>query len=147
MGTFQETILIDRPPAAVWNALADIGNIAEWNPGVEKSYTTTEMDGVGASRHCDLGGKNYLDEKVVAWQPNEAITFRITDTNMPFETCDIRFKLYPTGNGKTTVEVSPIYTLKMGVLGTILDAVFVGRIYKNGMRDLLKGLKQHVEAH
>ncbi len=147
MGTFQESIVIKQPPAAVWAALADIGNIAAWNPGVQKSYITSDSAaGIGACRHCDLGGQNYLDEQVIDWRPDEAITFRVTETNMPFESCDIRFTLHPTGVGKTTVLLSPLYRLKFGVFGTLLDLLMIKRTYQNGMRSLLKGLKQHLEG-
>jgi hypothetical protein len=92
-----------------------------------------------------LGGKNYLDEEVVTWRENEAITFRVVGTNMPFDSADIRFTLIPSDN-QTVVTCSPLYKLKFGVAGSLLDRLFVERTYKNGMVGLLAGLKKHVEA-
>ena len=43
--------------------------------------------------------------------------------------------------------VSPTYTLKYGPLGRILDTVAVRRNYRAGMRELLEGLKRHLEQH
>lgn len=147
MGTFQETILIDAPPATVWSVLSDIGNIAAWNPGVVASRVTTESsEGEGACRHCDLGRNGYLEEKVVQWRPNEAITFRVVDTNMPFESCDIRFTLHQTGPDKTTVQLSPLYKLKYGPFGSIVDLLMVRGTYRRGMKGLLQGLKRQVES-
>lgn len=146
MNSFMTDIVINAPVEKVWGALADIGTISKWNPGVVDSYTTSEGEiGMGATRYCDLGGKNYLDEEVVTWVPNEAITMRITGTNMPFETADIRFTLKPQTGG-THVTVSPEYKLKYGVIGTILDKLFVARTYEKGMGELLAGLKEYVEA-
>jgi uncharacterized protein YndB with AHSA1/START domain len=145
MSEFQETILINAPIAEVWAALADIGTISDWNPGVKASRQTTAGEvGAGSCRRCDLGGRNYLDEEVVSFEPGSNITFRITDTNLPFKTADIRFRLRAEG-GATAVEVSPIYRLKFGVFGKILD-IAVKPAYRKGMRDLLRGLKQHVEG-
>ena len=62
MSAFSESIVISGPPFRVWNTLADIGSIDEWSPGVVASRKTTPGNaGVGASRHCDLGGNHYLD--------------------------------------------------------------------------------------
>ena len=78
MGTFVEEITINAPTEAVWNALADIGSIYKWNPGVKQSHMTTSSEvGLGSGRHCDLGGKNYLDETVIEWKPEVALTMRI----------------------------------------------------------------------
>ena len=65
MGEFLEKTLIAASQDQVWAALADIGSIYKWNPGVEGSKQTSEGEVVlGSSRMCDLGGKNYLDEQV-----------------------------------------------------------------------------------
>ena len=145
MGTFATSTTVNAPVTAVWQALADIGNIYQWNPGVKASHTTTEQAaGVGACRYCDLGGKNFLDEEVVTWEPEKALTMRVTGTNMPFKTADIRFTLQPNGNS-TRVTVSPIYTLKYGLVGKLMDRFFVKNTYEKGMQSLLRGLKQFVE--
>jgi len=145
MGTFVEEITINAPTEAVWNALADIGSIYKWNPGVKQSHMTTSSEvGLGSGRHCDLGGKNYLDETVVEWRPDVALTMRIVATNLPFKTADIKFTL--DGNGQQTlVTVAPEYTLKFGMLGTLMDIVLVRSSYRKGMVNLLKGLKGYVE--
>jgi len=146
MGTFAEQITVNAPKNAVWNVLADIGSIHQWNPGVVDSRTTTNGEiGLRSARRCELGGKNYLDEEVVEWVPKKALTMRIVATNLPFKTADIRFTL--EGHGKETlVTVSPTYRLKFGLLGTLLDAVFVRSQYRKGMINLLRGLKQRVES-
>jgi len=133
------------PPSQVWAALADIGNIHIWNPGVQASHLTGEQEGgVGASRFCDLGGGNYLNEAVMHWVPEEALTMRVTGTNMPLAAVDIRFTLQANDAG-TRVTVSPVYTVKYGILGQLLDAIFVKRTYRQGMQALLRGLRDYVE--
>lgn len=146
MSSFTEDIVIGASPEAVWAVLGDIGSIADWNPGVRNSYLVGDSTEMGGRRHCELGGKNYLDEEVVRWEALRHLTMRITATNLPFKEADIRFTLVPVDNG-TQVTVSPIYSLKFGLLGTLMDYLVVRRRYAKGMQDLLAGLKTAVEGH
>jgi uncharacterized protein YndB with AHSA1/START domain len=150
MASFTTETKIEAPVEEVWNALADIGNIYRWNRGVVDSHLTSdEAAGIGAARYCDLGGNNYLDEQVVEWEHGERLTMRIVGTNLPFKTVDIRFRLRPnpdTDRGGTAVSVSPVYELKYGPMGKILDAVYVRGTYLKGMKALLRGLKDYVES-
>ena len=145
MGKFAEQIAIKASRPTVWQALADIGAIYQWNPGVLRSRTTTAGEiGLGSGRRCELGHKNYLDERVVEWEPDRALTMRIVDTNLPFKTADIRFTL-TARDDDTLVTVSPSYTLKYGVLGRIMDAMLLRYAYRRGMINLLTGLKRYIE--
>ncbi len=147
MSEFKETIEISAAQEHVWEVLADIGAICEWNPGVKDSKQTSPGDvSVGATRHCDLGGRNYLDEEVVEFAPDSHITIRITDTNLPFKSADIRFSLVSAG-ANTLVTVSPDYQLKYGLIGRILDTLVVRSQYRKGMQGLLQGLKARVESN
>jgi uncharacterized protein YndB with AHSA1/START domain len=146
VATFAVSTVIDAPADRVWAALADIGSISVWNPGVKNSHLTSELDSaLGATRHCDLGGRNYLDEEVVEFAAGQALTMRITNTNLPFQRADIRFRLEPQG-ATTRVSVSPEYQLKFGPVGRLMDLVMVRRTYEKGMQGLLRGLKRHIEA-
>lgn len=151
MGTFEVDTVINAPVETVWDLLAgNIGTISEWNPGVQESHVLEGSDatGLGSKRYCDLGSKKFLKEEVVTFDAQEyAITFRITDTNLPFERADIRFQLRSRGfDAKTLVSCSPDYKLKYAFVGSCLDSVFVRRTYKNGMENLLAGLKNAVEG-
>ena len=55
MHDFTITRRIDAPPSTVWGVLADFGNIADWSPGVKRSFLTSDgpVD-VGTTRHCDF---------------------------------------------------------------------------------------------
>ncbi len=141
----RKTIDIDARPEAVWNTLADIGTIAEWNAGLMASKKTNDEIGIGATRHCVISDTQSLDEYVAHCEPRHASTFRITRSTMPFQTADIRFTLIAIASG-TTVTVSPVYKLNFGLISKIMDRLFVRRMYGKGMIGLLEGLKTHVEA-
>ncbi|MCG8469842.1 MAG: SRPBCC family protein [Gemmatimonadetes bacterium] len=146
MATFTKQIRIDASPAEVWATLGDVGTIAEWNPGLIGSHPTTEENGgLGASRHCDVDGKQFIDETVVEWEPERTLTMRVTDTNLPLASADIRFELAGDADG-TSVMVRPDYAIKLGPIGKLMDALFVRRTYERGMEALLGGLKRHVEG-
>lgn len=146
MATFTTSTIINAPVDRVWATLADIGSISVWNPGVKDSHLTSDVDScLGATRHCDLGGRNYLKEEVVKFVSGEALTMRIIKTNLPFQRADIRFQLAPQG-AATRVSVSPEYRLKFGPIGKLMDRLMVRRTYEKGMQGLLRGLKSHIEA-
>ena len=147
MKSFSENITINHSAASVWKALCSIGTIDQWNPGVEHSFiSSTSETGVGACRRCELGGKNYLDEEVVEWIPEQKLTMRIVKTNLPFASADIKFELTQVDD-ETRVSVTPIYKLKYGIVGSALDKLVVRSQYQKGMKDLLLGLKHHVESN
>lgn len=146
MANFTTTTLINAPREAVWSALADIGSISIWNPGVTASHTTSDAtSGLGATRHCDLGGRGYLEEEIVEFDEGHVITMRIADSNMPMEHADVRFVLESEAEG-TRVIVSPEYRVKFGPLGVLMDRVMVRRMFQEAMDSLLHGLKRHVES-
>jgi uncharacterized protein YndB with AHSA1/START domain len=146
MSSFATEIKIDAPVDAVWEVLADYGGIYRWHPDAVASQVTTEDGaGLGARRHLDLGGRNYLDEEVIEWESGQRLTVRIVATNLPFKSADVRFTLRPE-NGGTVVTVSPVYELKFGLLGKLLDRLFIHRSYEKNLRALLAGLKDYVEG-
>ena len=146
MTVFTRDIVIEAPVGEVWKVLADIGNIHLWNPGVLSSQVTTpKSTGLGACRHCNLGGKNYLDEEVVEWDVDKRLTMKVNKTNMPFKSVDVHFTLH-SKNGSTVVTVSPEYEVKYGMLGKIMDLLVVRRTYVRAMDELLNGLKQYIET-
>ena len=125
MATFETEIEIEAPIEQVWDVLADIGSIYEWNPGIRESHVTSdETTGLGATRFCDLGGKNYLDEQVVEFETCRKLTMRITGTNMPFKEANIHFTLEADGD-HTRVTCAPDYALKYGPLGSLMDRFYV----------------------
>lgn len=146
LSEFEHSILIEAPRKKVWSVLADIGSIHEWNPGLEKSNQTSK--GVvkkGSTRRCNLPGNHYLDEEVVFWQPGQALTMRIIGTDLPFKKADIRFTLTDHEKG-TRVTVSPLYQLKFGALGRLMDKLIVRKQYQKGMENMLEGLKDKLQS-
>jgi uncharacterized protein YndB with AHSA1/START domain len=106
VGTFTRSIRIGRPIDEVWSVLADIGSIADWNPGVVASRTTTgQFQGEGAGRFCDLGRRMHLDEVVTEWLPPQRITFSIVETNLcPGHGRPARWPPAPSGGSRRLID-------------------------------------------
>lgn len=146
MTTISASTRINAPKARVWEVLADLGGISKWNPGVARSYYTSEQTrGDGASRHCDLQPRGWLEERAFDWREGEGYTIDVYDSDLPLERNRVRFTLSENGEA-TTVTVTADYKLKFGPLGALLDAVYGRRQFRRGFEGLLAGLKYHVET-
>ena len=142
---------IDAPPDKVWSVLADLGSIYKWNPGVAKSHTTSELtQGEGATRHCDLDDKNYLEERAFDWREGESFKIDVFESSMPLESNIVTFQIAPAGHTPggdgTRVSVTADYKLKFGIIGTLMDVLFVKRMLQHGFDDMMAGLKHHIET-
>lgn len=73
--TFKREIEISRPKEKVWQTIADFGNISHENPAVIESFvTSSQKEGVGATRHCDFTRLNAsAEEKVVEWNEGKSV--------------------------------------------------------------------------
>src|SRR3990172_3713677 len=103
MSKLYHTIRIEAPPEKVWEVLANLEAVQHYNPVVSKSrYISPNREGVGASRYCDLKPKGYVKERVIAWEPKQAITLELYEHQWPIVLMRWRTSLKPEG-GETTV--------------------------------------------
>jgi hypothetical protein len=135
--------LIDQ----VWARLADFGAIADWNVGVEKSYvTSTKGKGCVDCHHYDVGGSNYLDEEVMTFIGKQAMMSHRTDTNLPIYLTVIRFPVLFNNLTSTLVTCSPLFKLKVGCMGEVLNFLMVRNRNRAGMNKFIAGLKEDIEG-
>lgn len=132
---------IQAPASAVWAVLADFPNIAEWNTGVKKSFSTSgeQVAGVGAQRHCDLAPLGGLEETVREWEEGRRLVVSIDEAaKVPLRRAEATFELADQG------EVTPLtfayrYEPKGGpfaaLVGRVLDAQF-RKGFEGFLRDL-----------
>jgi hypothetical protein len=120
----------------VGDVLADFPHIADRNGGITSSYATGEgVEGVGATRHCDLEPLGKLEETVVEWDEGERMVVSIDSAaGLPIHRATATFTLSAgadTDPASTTVGLDDESTTKYG---------FVGRLMKGGLeRRLEKG--------
>jgi carbon monoxide dehydrogenase subunit G len=148
MTSIRTEIRINAPREKVWTVLADLGAIQQFNPGVKKSYYTSESrQGVGASRVCELRPLGAIEESALDWQEGKSFTLDIRPLSKapPFKKATGRFQLDSVGQ-KTRVALDIDYTLRFGLLGRLLDALMVRPQFRKAVPELLLGLKHHVET-
>ena len=146
MGSFATSVRIEAPKERVWEVLSDLGSIYKWNPGITHSFTTSDVaTGENAMRQCDLPDGGFLRERAFNWSEGECFTIEIYETSLPLKESFVDFRATPEGEA-TVVNLKMDYKLKFGPIGALMDAAFAGRQARNGMADMLAGLKDYVET-
>jgi uncharacterized protein YndB with AHSA1/START domain len=141
MRTIEVERHIEAPRGNVWAVLADFPNIASWNAGVKKSFSTSDATlGVGAKRHCDLSPMGALEETVKVWEPEARMEISIDSAEgLPIRTGLAKFVLQPSESG-THVSVVYSYQPKFGFLGQLMGSLMLDSQLTKGFTGFLKDL-------
>lgn len=125
---------IRAPRGAVWAVLADFPNISDWNTGVKASESTSEaVEGLGATRHCDLAPIGGLEETITGWTPESQLVVRIDKASkLPIKSGTATFDLGESDAGTTPTTLTYSYEAQLG-MGPVLD------------RQLTKGFETFLE--
>jgi uncharacterized protein YndB with AHSA1/START domain len=140
MRTINVSREIAAPRAAVWAVLADYPNIADWNSGVTKSFSTGEAsDGVGATRHCDHSPMGRIEETIAEWQPEERLVINIDSASkLPMKSGAAAFTLADDGDSTTTT-IDYNYEPKFGPIGSLMGPI-LDKQFTKGMTGFLVDL-------
>ena len=122
MRSISTTSIITAPRSAVWAVLADFPNVADWNTGVKKSFSTSEAHtGVGAQRHCDIAPAGQLSETIRKWEPENMMAISIdTAKKMPITSALGTFTLEDDGDS-TSVRLDFEYRPRFGPIGKLIS--------------------------
>lgn len=148
MTTIERTIIIDAAQQAVWDKLADLGSIQDFNPGVKKSFYNTDMTtGEGAGRICEFHGAGIVNEKAVQWDDGKSFTLRIVPVEkIPFfKQGNAQFILTRLADNRTKVYVKFDYKVGAGPIGALMNNIAMKSQFAKGFDGILKGLKKHLE--
>ncbi|MFO0615008.1 MAG: SRPBCC family protein [Polyangiaceae bacterium] len=145
MTVLKNSIRIEAPPEAVWEALTRLDALHEYDPGIERSaLRTVQRAGVGADRQCDIKAGGWFRERVTVWEPASALEFTLYACTLPVRRLRHHYALHAEDGG-TRIDQTQEYTLKYGPLGAALDALFVRRQWDAGVKRFFAGLKSYVE--
>ncbi len=122
---------IAAPQSAVWAKLADFPNIADWNSGVKVSHSTSDaIEGVGATRHCDLFPVGALEETITEWSPDNKLVIRIDSAaKPPIKSGLVTFDL-GSADGATTTDLTYEYVPRFGPIGSLLGPLIDRQLSK-----------------
>lgn len=148
MTRLSTAVRIEAPQERVWMKIADLGAIQDYHPGVSRSfYTSTQKEGPGASRHCDLRPFGEVEERVVEWRAGDSYVIEIfAGKNVPpFKKATGRLSLEAAGDA-SIVHFDIEYDLRFGLVGRLMDALMVRRRFEKVGPAMLGGLKRYLEV-
>lgn len=135
----------NAPRDVVWDAIANLEDVQNWNPGVKRAvYTSTRRSGVGATRHCDLAPRGKVDETVRRWDEGRQIAISI-DKGVPVKGALGTFTLTDAGSGGTDIDLRFDYQPKYGPIGWMMNHMMLRRFFGRGLGGALKALAAEAE--
>lgn len=148
MATIHNETSINASIEKIWELLANIEMLDKYDPTVKKSTAlSAEKTGIGAKRKVlMLDGKNWFEEKVTVFKPNEALTYQLTDCSFPINGLKHSYSFEKIGD-QTKVKQVMEYTVKFGLLGKLLDSLMIRKQSDAGIKKFFSGLKSYVETH
>src|SRR5882762_4528168 len=87
MATIHNEVTINAPVERIWSNLTDLELLEKYDPTVKKStLISIEKSGIGAKRKVDmLDGKNWFEEKITAFKPNQTLCYELTACSFPVQ--------------------------------------------------------------
>ena len=147
----QAEVIVNLPRSEVWQRLRDLTIPHKYVPGLRDCrMSTTQKEGVGASRRVFTTSGMEMDETVVEWNEGNGFVIRLHDGDKPpppiFSEASFHYILEDAPNGQTKFLPTMTYTLKFGVLGSLLDTLLINMIVRSNMKKVGLGLKQFYET-
>lgn len=145
--------VIHLPRDAAWRKLRDLDRASNYVPGVtDVVIDAANPRGVGARRTVFQPRVGHMDETVTHWIEGEGFTVRLhrgaDGPPPPFAEATFRYAL-ASGDaaGETTLAtLTMTYTPRWGVLGAVLDAVFLERFVRRTTEDTALAMAHHYET-
>src|ERR1043165_2890363 len=141
-------ITINAPVEKIWNILSNPELVDKYDPTVKSStLISNEKSGIGAKRKVlMLDGKNWFEEKITVFQPNQALTYQLTDCSFPIKGLQHSYSFERAGN-QTRVKQIMEYSVKYGLLGKLLDGIMIRKQSDNGIKKFFSGLKSFAQTN
>ena len=125
----------------VWASWDNFGDVARFHPGIKASrlLSGSTDTGLGAQRQCDLsdGGKQYVCEKIVAYDPPHRMVIDIYEATVPIRSAQATLKLSSMGANRTRVTMTMEFTPGMGLLGKLMSPMMASQ-FKSMLGKVLK---------
>ncbi|MFM9826364.1 SRPBCC family protein [Flavobacterium sp.] len=146
MGKLVNDITINASIDKIWSILTDLELLDKTDPTVKKATLISEnKTGLEAKRKVLMqDGKNWFDEKIIAFIPNEELVYQLTDCSFPIKGLKHTYSFQKIGD-QTKVQQVMEYTVKFGILGVLMDKMMIGKQFNSGINKFLTGLKTYAE--
>ena len=146
MGKLINDVTINAPIDKIWGILTDLELLDKTDPTVKKATLISEnKSGLEAKRKVLMqDGKNWFDEKITVFKPNEELVYQLTDCSFPIKGLKHTYSFQKIGS-QTKVQQVMEYTVKFGLLGVLMDKMMIGKQFNTGINKFLNGLKSYSE--
>lgn len=146
MGKLINDITINAPIDKIWGFLTDLELLDKTDPTVKRATLISgNKTGLDAKRKVLMqDGKNWFDEKITIFKPNEELAYQLTDCSFPIKALKHTYSFQDVGN-QTKVQQVMEYTVKFGLIGVFLDKMMIGKQFNSGINKFLIGLKVYAE--
>jgi uncharacterized membrane protein len=147
MTAIHHEITIDTPVDGVWAVLADLPKVVDYNDTVKSAnWKSSIHTGLGAARVCQLRPKGEVTEEVTLWEPNTALGLRVVKSPWPpITSMEWTIRLEADGTRRTIVGQDLAYSIGLGPIGALLNALVVKRKLTKTLDAVFANLKDHVE--
>lgn len=138
--------LINAPVEKIWGILANLEALERYDPMVKSAKCISNAaEGLGAKRKVNmLDGKNWFEEKVTVWELGRALCYQLTDCSFPIAGLKHSYSFEAAG-AQTNVKQEMVYTVKFGLLGTLMDHLMIRKQTNGGIKKFFEGLKEYAE--
>ncbi len=145
MTKLHHEIIINSPIEKVWQVLADLESVRHTNPLVKTvKIISPNKEGVGSARHCDFKDGKFVEERITAFEPNRLISFELYKHQWPLVFMRWTNKLEKHNDG-TLFNSDTEYQLKFGLMGKIMNALFMQRKFYQIITEALVKTKRYIE--
>lgn len=146
MGKLVNDITINAPIDKIWSILTDLELLDKTDPTVKKAtLISSNKTGLEAKRKVLMqDGKNWFDEKITVFKPNEELVYQLTDCSFPIKGLKHTYSFQNIGN-QTKVQQTMEYSVKFGIIGVLMDKMMIGKQFNSGINKFLTGLKTYAE--
>jgi carbon monoxide dehydrogenase subunit G len=143
MAHIRREIEISAHLARVWEVIADLESVANWNPNVSSATSDGGPLGLGTARTCHLAQGGHIDEVVSEWDAGRSVQFAI-GRHGGIRSADMGMTVSASAAG-TRVTAIADYHLAFGPLGPVIDRVSVKGQMARMLDEALAGLKEYLE--
>ena len=143
----ERSIEIAAPPEKIWPFFIEPEKILKWFTLLRKfEYTSDKRSGVGTTFYYEeKSGPQFmkLNFKVTEWVENERLAFVMTSGSLKKD--DEVWSIKATPSGSTVTLIMDV-EMPWGIIGKIIDTLFVSRIVGKHQEEILANLKTLIEA-
>lgn len=145
MTVLKNETIIEVPTSNVWSVLLNLEEVARYNNMVTTAhYISSIKNGIGAERKCTL--KNgFVQERVTDIKKNQSISMEITTSSWPLKYMRWTTEIVALESERTLVRQTSIYEPGMGILGKLMDRLFMKKQMQITLDSVFEGLKNYLE--